>query len=235
MIQKRTLYYSLAFLCILSLTGCSTPAGDRPFYIKNLAKSDIDLVADAHIDEINRLSRELTIKLYQRNPRELAKAPAGTSIDDRLALIFNTPRIINHPELFYRYGIDSFPLVFDPNFTGDRVFALMIGISGMFHAAYNYQDQFFLFDSLDQQKLYNSARNLEIIIWRLSHLKLPSGEPFLLTNGVSDDGIFNLSFERLFGKMIAHQDMMARIISDKTNRTVNKAFFSLATTALFPI
>ncbi|EXJ12109.1 hypothetical protein [Nitrincola nitratireducens] len=76
MIQIKCLFHSLTLMCIITLTGCSTPAGDRPFYIKNLAKSDIDLVADAHIDEINRLSRELTIKLYQRNPRELAKAPA---------------------------------------------------------------------------------------------------------------------------------------------------------------
>ncbi|KDE40540.1 MAG: hypothetical protein ACK4L8_02915 [Nitrincola lacisaponensis] len=220
----------------LLLTGCTGPQpSDRPFRIQNLAKTDIDMVADAHVEETTRLLRELTVKLYHRNPRELRKAPSGTTIEMRLQQLFDKPRQLSHPELYYRYGVDAVPLAFDEAFDGDRVFALMVGISGMLHASYHYRDEFFMLSELDQQRLHDSARNLEIIVWRLSNRKMTNGELFLLSNGISPDGVQNLSFERLFGKLIAHQDMMARIISDKTNRGINKAVISVATATLIPI
>ncbi|WP_417581672.1 hypothetical protein [Nitrincola sp.] len=232
----RILHVVILMLILTLLASCAGhQPNDRPFQLKNLVKSDIDLVADAHVEEITSLLRELTVKLYQRNPRELLKGPAGTSLAMREKQLFDSPRIYSHPELYNRYGIDAIPLVFDPDFEGDRVFALMVGLTGMFHGAYNFKDEFFLLDDLDQQRLYDSARNVEIIVWRLSNRLNARGEPFILTNGLSEDGIYNLSFERLFGKLIAHQDMMARVISDKTNRGINKAVFSIATSALFPI
>lgn len=225
-----------AWGCLLLLIGgCALSPGARPFNVKNLAKSDTDLVADAYVTEVNRLSRELTIKLYQRNPRELRTGPPGMTLERRLSQLFDPPRRLAHPELEYRYGIDAVPLAFDPDYEGDRVFALMAGITGMLSASYNYKDEFFLLDGLDQQKLYDSARNLEIIVWRLSNRRDADGELLLLSNGVSEEGILNLSFERLFGKLIGHQDMMARIIADRTNRTINRAVYSVATTALIPI
>lgn len=228
-----------AVILTFMLTHLASCAGhqpnDRPFQLKNLVKSDVDLVADAHVEEITSLLRELTLKLYQRNPRELLKGPAGTTLTSREKQLFGSPRIFSHPELYNRYGIDAIPLVFDPDFEGDRVFALMVGLKGMLQGAYNFKDEFFILDDLNQQRLYHSARNVEIIVWRLSNRVNENGELFLLTNGLSEDGIYNLSFERLFGKLIAHQDMMARIISDKTNRSINKAVFSIATSALFPI
>ena len=232
----RILHVLILTLLLALLTSCAGhQPNDRPFRLKNLAKSDIDLVTDAHIEETTNLLRELTVKLYQRNPSELLKAPPGTSLATRQQQLFDAPRVYSHPELFNRYGIDAMPLVFDPGFEGDRVFALMVGLAGMLHRAYNFQDEFFMLDDLDQQRLYDSARNVEIIVWRLSNRMNEKGEPFLLTNGLSEHKIYNLSFERLFGKLIAHQDMMARIISDKTNRSINKAVFSIATSTLFPI
>jgi len=41
--------------------------------ISQIAKLDIDNVLDVHIRESRRLLRELMIKLYKRNPRELKK------------------------------------------------------------------------------------------------------------------------------------------------------------------
>lgn len=232
----RILNVIILMLMLTLLVSCAGhQPNDRPFQLKNLAKSDIDLVADAHVEEITSLLRELTVKLYQRNPRELLKSPAGTTLALREKQLFDSPRIFSHPELYNRYGIDAIPLAFDSDFEGDRVFALMVGLTGMLHSAYNFKDEFFMLDDLNQQHLYDSARNVEIIAWRLSNRLNDSGELFILTNGLSEEGIYNLSFERLFGKLIAHQDMMARIISDKTNRSINKAVFSLATTALFPI
>ncbi|MBV1789780.1 hypothetical protein KQ940_17125 [Marinobacterium sp. D7] len=225
----------LITLTLVLLQGCATNERARPFELKSLAKSDIDMVTDQHILAVNALVRELTIKLYKRNPRELKKAPAGMTLNRRLHQLLDSPRQINHAELGSRYGVDAMPLVFDPEFKGDRVFALMIGISGMLHAAYSYRNEFFLLDEIDQQKLYNSARNLEAVAWRLNNLRTPEGELFLLTNGIADSGVSNLSFERIFGKLIAYQDMMAKIVANKTNRAIKNVVVGFASTALLPI
>ncbi|NVK43389.1 MAG: hypothetical protein HWE39_19270 [Oceanospirillaceae bacterium] len=225
----------LILLLTLWLAGCAQQQETRPFTLRNLAKSDIDMVTDAHIAEVNRLCRELTLKLYRRNPRELRKAPAGTSLGQRLYQLFEFPRQTRFAELNNRYGVHAVPLAFDPAFEGDRVFALMVGITGMLHTAYNGQDEFYLLDEIDQQKLYNSARNLERIAWKLNHSFDNSGEPFIYSNGVGDAGVQNLSFARDFGKLISLQDMMARIIADTQNRTINRVVQGAASTVLLPI
>ena len=69
------------FAVFFVLSGC---AG---YELKNIAKSDIDMVADEFIDESRRLVQELTVKLYKRNPRELHKQP--NTIDFRLAQLFS--------------------------------------------------------------------------------------------------------------------------------------------------
>ncbi|MBA4503154.1 hypothetical protein [Marinobacterium marinum] len=219
---------AIAVLSLL-LGGCSGSGKPRPFQLKNLAKSEIDMVADLHVETVNKLARKLAIKLYKRNPRELAKVP-GMTLEHRLELLLGSPRLITHPELGNRYAEKAIPLAFDPNFQGDRVFALMVGITGMLHASYSYRDEFFMLNDMDQQKLYNSARNLEIVAWRLNTYRQPDGSPFLLANSPE-----NLSFERLLGKLIAHQDMMSRIVSDATNRAVNTVVHGIASTTLLPI
>lgn len=216
-------------LTALLLAGCAGNGKPRPFQLKNLAKSEIDMVADLHIETVNKLARELTIKLYKRNPRELDKVP-GMTIDKRLQLLLGSPRLITHPELNNLYAEKAVLLAFDPEFRGDRVFALMVGITGMLHASYSYRNEFYLLNEIDQQKLYNSARNLEAVAWRLNSYRQPNGEPFLLANDPA-----NLSFERLLGKLIAHQDMMARIVSDATNRAINTVVHGIASTTLLPI
>jgi hypothetical protein len=55
---------------------------------------------------------------------------------------------------------------------------------------------------------------------------------FLLSTGNADE--VNLSFERLFGKMINAQDMMAQIIADRTNRQIKNVIQSVVT-AFIPI
>ncbi|MCP8690227.1 hypothetical protein [Marinobacterium sedimentorum] len=233
--MKRSPPILLTLLLALVLSACATQKQERPFQMRNLAKSDIDMVTDAHIAEVNRLSRELMLKLYRRNPRELAKAPPGTTIAQRMYQLFEFPRKTHFRELNNHYGIHAVPLAFDPAFEGDRVLALMVGISGMIHSAYNGQDEFFLLDEIDQQKLYNSARNLEKIAWQLNNARQANGELFLYSNGLSEVGIGNLSFARTFGKLIALQDMMARIVADTQNRTINKVLQGAASTVLLPI
>jgi hypothetical protein len=203
----------LLFL-VLCLSGCGG------YELKNLAKSDIDLVTDEFIDESRRLMRELTIKLYKRNPGQMRKVP-GMTLEKRLFQMLNSPGELNFEELAGRQETDALELVFNPHFGGDRVFALVVGLGGMLRHAYGYNDESFLFDSLQPEPLLTSAHNVEVLAWRLRNTRMANGEHFLVTSeyrGVTD----NLSFERLFGKLIVLQEMMARIAGDADDRVVTK-------------
>ncbi|RRC99788.1 hypothetical protein EHS89_09385 [Amphritea balenae] len=236
----RLIRVILCSMLVLLLSGCITNAinnsgNSSGFKLSNLAKTEIDSVTDMHIREIRRLSRELAIKLYKRNPKELAKAPPGTTLETRINQLFGNPRAKGFSELRGADGISAIPVSFADDFQGDRVFALMAGISGMLHAAYNHQDEFFILDEIDHQKLYNSARNLEAIAWQLNNRRDSSGGLYILSNGTSPEGIRNLSYERIFGKLISLQDMMALLIADTTNRTITKVVHSAASMTLLPI
>ena len=205
----------LSLCLVLTLGACSG------YELKNIAKSDIDMVADEFIDETRRLVQELTVKLYGRNPRELKKNP-GITVEMRLAQIRSQSGPLNFVELGSKQEIAALELVFDPAFKGDRVFALVVGLGGMLRYAYGYNDELFLFDSLNANRLVASAHNVEVLVWRLKNSRRSNGAPFLITSeyrGVTD----NLSFERLFGKIIVLQEMMARVAGDASHRYVNKA------------
>ncbi len=119
------------------------------------------------------------------------------------------------------------------DYQGDRVMAIMAGLNGMIRFAYDDKSEFFLFDHLDQQKLYESARNVEILVWRLARSG-GDGKPLLLTNSLPGEAI-NLSFERLFGKLIATQDMVAGVVALQNERLINRTAQNVATMAFFPL
>lgn len=217
------------------------PQNSKGINLKNLAKSDIDMVADLHRSELARLTRELTVKLYKRNPAELAKTP-GASITSRLFQLSKPVQIVEgkakprlFPEALNKDGIDAVRIALEPSFTGDRVFTLMVGLTGMLNKAYNHRQEFFLTDELKHQKLYNSARNLEMINWKMRHTTDEQGNLLLLTNGRTAAGIENYSFERMFGKMIALQDMMAEIMADSSDRVINRMIHGAASVTFLPI
>ena len=68
----------LALLLSVFLVACAD------YEVKNLAKSDVDLVADEFIAESRRLVLDLMVKLYKRNPAELRKIP-GLTVEGRMA------------------------------------------------------------------------------------------------------------------------------------------------------
>jgi hypothetical protein len=228
---KENIIFGIAISILISTItpGCLNGS----FKIKNVAKTDIDMIADSHLNEINALMQELMIKLYKRNPRELEKKP-GETIESRVAQIFNMNRALVFEELDNKQVVDAMLLCFDQKFTGDRVFAVMAGLVGMIRYSYNNLPEFYMLDFLDQQKLNNSARNIEILVWRLSNKRDENGDLFLLTNGV-DGNVSNLSFERIFGKMIAIQDMMASVVAGRTNRTINNVMKSVTSASFLPI
>ncbi len=214
---------------LLVVFGCSQSDN---FHIKDFAKTNIDKVAEIHLEQVTTLLKQLTVKLYKKNPYELQKA-AGQTIESRLAQIFICPSSADYAELQFKEGTDAILLGFDPEFEGDRVFALMTGLYTMIHQSYSGKCEFFVLDTLNEQGLYNSARNIEILVWRLKTRLNPDGSPIVLTNSI-DGPNSNLSYERLFGKLISLQDTMAQIISNRTGRMI-KEVVQIAGMAFLPI
>ncbi|EGU40807.1 putative lipoprotein [Vibrio ichthyoenteri ATCC 700023] len=209
-----------------------------PKPVRNLGKTDVDFVMDVHVKEQKELLMELTRKMYVRNPDQLRKLQ-DTTIEDRMLQIFGRNDDIDLPSLVFeelgeKTGIEAILLAFDESFQGDRVFAAMVGLTEMLRRSYNHQQEFFILDSLDEQALYNSARNIEIFVWRLYHRQNSHGELFLLSNHVAD-GEFDTSFDRIFAKMTMIQDMMALIVADKTNRSITKVAQGVAQFVFLPI
>ena len=203
------------------LLACLVLAACGGYEVKNLAKTEIDLVTDEFIDETRREVRELLVKLYKRNPDQLAIIP-GMTVAGRIAQLKTSHGMLDFPELDGRQGIDAMNLAFDPQYTGDRVFALVCGLGGMLRQAYGFKPEMFIHDQLNGAALLTSARNVEVLVWKLKNTRKPNGEPYLITyeyRGVVD----NLSFERLFGKLIVLQEMMARIAGDRGDRAVTRS------------
>jgi hypothetical protein len=214
-------------------TGKRPPPAERDFRASDLAKSDIDIATEAHVQECLASARLLMEKLYRRNPREWRKG-GYPSMEAALARAFEPRSEFRFAELGNARGADAIVLWLKPEYTGDRVFAFGVGLASMIFLSYNGKTEFYLTDTLDPQKLYNSARNIEIAAWKLAMARDANGEPLLLSNELSGD-VRNLSFEREFGKMIAYQDVMAEIAAQRTNRTIRRVVQTLATAVFLPI
>ncbi len=226
----------LIFLPLLA--GCvSTGTTPRKpvsgFDPNQIAKSDIDRVAEAHQREVFASLKLLAEKLYRRNPREWKKG-GQPSLEAAVARIFETNHGWRFKELENKRGTDAIHLAFREDFAGDRVLALVAGLGGMVMTAFNDKSELFLLDDLDPQALFNAARNVEIAVWKLSNAATPNGELYLLSNEGAGP-VRNLSFEREFGKVIGNLDLLSKIIADKTNRIVAKVFQNLATAIFLPV
>ena len=226
----------LIFLPLLA--GCVT-TGTTPrkpvsgFDPNQIAKSDIDRVAEAHQREVFASLKLLAEKLYRRNPREWRKG-GQASLEAAVARIFEANHEWKFAELENKRGTDAIHLAFREDYAGDRVLAFIAGLGGMVQTAFNDKTELFLLDDLDPQALFNAARNVEIAVWKLSNAQAPGGELVLLSNAGAGP-VKNLSFEREFGKVIGSLDLLSKIIADKTNRIVAKVFQNLATAIFLPV
>jgi hypothetical protein len=155
-------------------------------------------------------------------------------LEAAVARIFDGDFRQDFAELDHKRGIDALYLAFQEDFQGDRVLALSWGLATMSLAAYNDKTDFYAWDDLEPQKLYNAARNYEIAIWKLSTNRDSQGALFLLSNEINADER-NLSFEREFGKLLAEHDMMAKIVANRTNRTIVRVVQNLATALFLPL
>ncbi len=226
---KKILRPVIFILCTHMLGGCSS-TGDvqgRDFDIASVIKNDIDLVSETHQQVVLDALKKLAVKLYKRNPAEWKK-------DNHESLLAAVDSLSKDPfpDVSGKKSIDCIRLAFDETFKGDRVRAFVVGLETMVLNAYDGHREFYLHNMLEAQKLYDSARNIELASWLLRTKRNREGGLFLYSTGGSEE--VNLSFERLFGKMINAQDMLAQIMADRTHRQIKNVIQAVAT-AFIPI
>ena len=226
----------LAILPMLLVAACSTKMGkdgrtETTVDAKYLVKTEVDRIADTvRTDTVDGLLL-IADKLYKRNPREWKKSAASR---EAAVLRLKLRQYKSFPELGGLREGQAAALAFSEVYEGDRVLALMFGLLTMTDAAFEHKGEFYILDALDERKLYNSARNMEIAIWKLSGDRNAAGELFLLSNEL-DPANRNVSFEREFGREIALLDLMAKIVADRNGRGFSRATQSAVTTFFLPV
>jgi hypothetical protein len=232
---------------LIALTGllcaCATPApaekkavperGDRST-LNQFAKADFDRMADVELEENTQSLRALMLKLYKRNPNQLAKSTADNA-EKMVDWVFDG-ELQHHwqfKEIDNKQGTDAIFLAFDAQYEDDRVLPFVVGLQTMLAKAHDNKKEFYLTDSLDPQRLYNVARNIEIAAWKLSNARDANGNLYLITNEINGKQD-NLSFEREFGKMIGRTDLYAIALAEKSQRIISRVVQSLATAAFLP-
>lgn len=230
--------YKSVLLVALPLAGCqSAPPPSampvRDFRIQDVAKGDIDMVAEITVRQHRRYLRELADKLYRRNPDQLRRG-LGERARSVEAVLGDPPRRLL-AQWGSRRGSDLIVLALAPDFEGDRVAAFVYGLRNMAIAAYGGEGDFYLPHSYDPQKLYFLARNIEIAAWRLRATRSATGRPLLLSGGTAPDGTFNTSFERLFGKLVALHDHFALVVAEASNRRIKNVIQGVASAVFFPL
>lgn len=224
-------------LALILAAACSTKLGkdgrsDTTVDVKYLVKTEVDRIADTNRAEVVDGLLLIADKLYKRNPKEWKKAgqPSREAAVERL----RNRHFQRWPEMNGLREGPAAALAFNDAYAGDRVAALVFGLLTMVDAAFEHKDDFYLLDSLNETKLFNTARNLEIAIWKLGNDRQADGALFLLSNEL-DPNNRNLSFEREFGRDIGLLDFMARIVADRNGRTLSRVTQSLATAVFLPV
>jgi hypothetical protein len=215
-------------------TGHRSPPKPRELHASDFAKTDVDSAVEIVLQESLASARLLTEKLYRRNPREWHRG-GYASLQAAVDRAFDAKFDWRFPELDDVRGIAALELAFRTGFSGDRVFAFGVGMGSMIMQAYGDRTEFFVIDRLDPQKLYNAARNVEVAAWKLSTARDAEGRLLLLSNDIGRDGVQNLSYEREIGKLIALQDALARIIAERTNRSIRFVVQGVAMKVFLPI
>lgn len=212
----------VALVSCLVLAGCTTapqgasPAGESMSF-DQLVQTDFNrTVTMAMRDNLDSLGRLLE-KLYRRNPAEWRKA----GFTDLQAAVAQGKAHIQTgqtpAELDGLQDIEVLSVAMDPGYGGDRVAAYVLGLADMIISAHGDKTRFYVSDSIDAQKVFNAARNVEIAAWMLASRRDAQGHPLLLSNEISD-GFANLSFEREFGRIISRLDLVAELLDENLRR-----------------
>lgn len=233
-----------AFLLLNFLSACTTsgtmptkkmvPEQQDRSALNQLAKTDFDRITDVEVRENTESLRTLMIKLYKRNPHELQKSTSdsaekmATWVLDGAAQHHYKFESINNLQ-----DTEAIFLAFKADYQGDRVLAFIVGLQTMLIKAHGGKTDFYFTDSVDPQRIYNVARNIEIAAWKLSNSRNAAGNLYLLTNEMNEKEK-NLSFEREFGKMIGRTDLYAITLAEKSERLLSRVMQNLATALFLP-
>ena len=199
---------------------------------RQFGKTDFDRFADVEMRENTNSLRLLMTKLYKRNPHELAKSGAA-NVDERVGAVFANTSGWRFPEINEAQGTEAMQQTFQADFRGDRVLSFIAGLQTMLVKAHGGKTEFYLTDKLDPQNIYNTARNVEIAVWKLSNARDDKGQLYLLSNELNDNER-NLSFERTFGKIIGNLDLYAITLAEKSQRSITRIFQTLASALFLP-
>jgi hypothetical protein len=235
-LSRRAFLALLAGLVVVG-AGCSVPGTSpgslsrRSSFGEHLFKTDVDHYIEASQRRIFVSLRRLAEKLYRRNPREWRKTAA--SLEEALVQIFDVDHAWRLASLDNRRNIEALTLAFTPEFRGDRVQALMVGMSSMIQSAFGDMVGFYVLNDLSPQGFYNAARNVEIAAWKLGTVRDGHGELLLLSNEMGE--INNLSFEREMGRIIGILEALSDLLEIKTERMVIRVVQGVATAAFLPI
>lgn len=118
---QRSLKYISAVSFILLLSACNNEIVrendpiEKVTGISAIAKSDIDNVLEVHIRESQRLLKELMVKLYKRNPRELKKSELKLP-QEHIVRLFELEHSWDFPELEGKYDVDVIKLTFTEDY-----------------------------------------------------------------------------------------------------------------------
>ena len=230
---------ALVLLCAgILLGGCSVP-GTGPaarasggFDLRQLAKTDINRVAETHQQHVFASLRRLADKLYKRNPAEWRKG-GSASAEAAVSRIFDQKHRWRFASLGYRRDLEAMHVALHPDFRGDRVQALIVGLASMVQSALGDREVFYMLDDLEPQHLYNAARNVEIAAWKLATARDGQGQLLLLSNELGESS--NLSFEREFGRIVGLLDVLSDVVEEETERTVTRVVQNLTTAVFLPV
>lgn len=214
------------------LNGKVVPQREDSNSISQLGKSDIDRMADVQMRENTQSLRLLMTKLYKRNPHELKKSTSD-SVEVMVDWVFEGDHGWRLKKINEAQGAEALGMAFSPDYQGDRVLPLIVGLQTMLIKAHGGKNEFYLTDSIDPQSVYNAARNVEIVVWKLSNARDEQGRLYLLTNELNENG-HNLSFEREFGKIVGRLDLFAITLAEKSQRMITRVAQNLATALFLP-
>ena len=199
---------------------------------KEWGQSDVNRMATLSIQANLQSLYLLMDKLYRRNPQEWRKGGFDSRDQAMKAVKAAIEKAEPWPDLMDQRDIDGMSMALAPEFAGDRVAAFTWATADMLITAYGGRTTLYMIHGLDAQTVFNASRNLEVANWMLTHRKLANGQPMLLTNEINANER-NLSFEREFGKMIARNDLMSEVVSEKYRRAVIGYVQGLAGGSLF--
>ena len=174
------------------------------------------------------------IKLYKRNPSGRHDEELRT-IEESVEHFFSQRHDAGYKQWQAMSANDIVRLALEQEYSeSDRVLPFIFGLRKMLMASYDNHTEFYYLTSIEGQKLYNSARNIEISAWMLAERRDVNGDLFLLSDSLQHEQR-NLSYQRLIGEMISTQDNLAVIIAQKSGRLLKTVIVKAASMVFLPI